>query len=274
MSDDLVQADSGGSPFDAIRRVRANGSEYWTARDLCNVVEYETWRNFAAAIERAMVAAENTKVPVHTNFVGVNKMVTVGFGERQIEDFELSRLACYLVLMNGDPRKPKIAEAQAYFAIKTRQAEIAPRQQAELVTKADLARMVLEIEEEKATIAAALESAAPMIAYHDRYISNDDAVLVEVWGAQFGLTRPQAFALLVEHKMIYRRLIMKRYSKKQGRVVDEYEYRAYARYIDWFDLRPQHDVARHHNGQVRQTLYVRQEFALQIADKLGLGVKK
>ncbi|MDP7721842.1 phage antirepressor KilAC domain-containing protein [Mycobacterium sp. TY814] len=274
MSDDLVQADSGGSPFDAIRRVRANGSEYWTARDLCNVVEYETWRNFAAAIERAMVAAENTKVPVHTNFVGVNKMVTVGFGERQIEDFELSRLACYLVLMNGDPRKPKIAEAQAYFAIKTRQAEIAPRQQAELVTKADLARMVLEIEEEKAAIAAALESAAPMIAYHDRYISNDDAVLVEVWGAQFGLTRPQAFALLVEHKMIYRRLIMKRYSKKQGRVVDEYEYRAYARYIDWFDLRPQHDVARHHNGQVRQTLYVRQEFALQIADKLGLGVKK
>jgi len=275
MSADLVQAASGGSPFDAIRRVRANGSEYWTARDLCNVVEYDTWRNFAAAIERAKYAITNADQPLTSHVVGANKLVErPQGGSITREDYELSRYGAYMVLMNGDPRKPKIAEAQAYFAIKTRQAEIAPRQQAELVTKADLARMVLEIEEEKATIAAALESAAPMIAYHDRYISNDDAVLVEVWGAQFGLTRPQAFALLVEHKMIYRRLIMTRYSKKQGRVVDEYEYRAYARYIDWFDLRPQHDVARHHNGQVRQTLYVRQEFALQIADKLGLGAKK
>lgn len=151
-----------------------------------------------------------------------------------------------------------------------RSADIEPRQHAELLTKADLARMVLEIEEEKSVMAAALESAAPMVAYHDRYISNDDAVLVEVWGAQFGLTRPQAFELLAEHKVIYRRLIMKRYSEKKHRIVEEYEYRAYARYIDWFDLRPQHDAPRHHNGQVRQTLYVRQEFALAIADKVGV----
>lgn len=169
----------------------------------------------------------------------------------------------------------KVALVKAFYAMRaaltTRQSEINPRQQAELLTKADLARMVLESEEEKAVMAAALESAAPMIAYHDRYISNDDAALIEVWGAQFGLTRPQAFALLVDHKMIYRRLIMKRYSKTEDRVVEEYEYRAYARYIDWFDLRPQHDAPRHHNGQVRQTLYVRQEFALQIAEKCGLS---
>jgi phage regulator Rha-like protein len=148
--------------------------------------------------------------------------------------------------------------------------EVDPRRQAELLTKADLARMVLEIEEEKSILAAALESAAPMVAYHDRYISNDDAVLIDVWGAQFGLTRPEAFDLLAEHKIIYRRLIMKRYSEKKHRIVEEYEHRAYARYIDWFDLRPQHDAPRHHNGQVRQTLYVRQEFALALAEKVGV----
>lgn len=269
-----IQSTGDQSPFDTIRRVRADGSEYWTARDLCSAVEYETWRNFSAAVERAKVAIQNSGGDVTSQIVDADNLVDRPQGGTvNREDYELSRYGAYMTLMNGDPRKPKIAEAQAYFAIQARRSEVAainPRQQAELVTKADLARMVLEIEEEKAVMAAALESAAPMIEYHDRYISNDDAVLIEVWGAQFGLTKPKAFAALVDAGMIYRRLIMKRYSKKEHRVVDEYEYRAYARYIDWFDLRPQHNVARHHNGQVRQTLYVRQEFALQIAEKVGL----
>lgn len=269
-----IQPINGDSPFDAARQLRADGSEFWSARTLCKIVNYETWRNFAAAIDRAKIAAGNSGSDSSVEFVQVTQLVDAGnLGTREREDYELSRYGAYLVLMNGDPRKPEIAAAQAYFAVKARQAEIAdvtPRQRAELVTKSDLARMVLEIEEEKAVMAAALESASPMIEYHDRYISNDDAVLVEVWGAQFGLTRPQAFAALVDAGMIYRRLIMKRYSDKKHKIVEEYEYRAYARYIDWFDLRPQHTVARHHNGQVRQTLYVRQEFALQIAEKLGL----
>lgn len=262
------------SPFDALRQVRADGSEFWTARALCKEVEYETWRNFAAAIERAKVAISNTGSDPAAEFVQVTKLVDAGnLGTREREDYELSRYGAYMTLMNGDPRKSKIAEAQRYFAVKARESELAaisPRQHAELVTKADLARMVLEIEEEKSVMAAALESAAPMVEYHDRYISNDDAALVEVWGAQFGLTRPQAFDLLIEKGLIYRRLIMKRYSEKKHKVVEDYEHRAYARYIDWFDLRPQHNVARHHNGQVRQTLYVRQEFALAIADKIGV----
>lgn len=266
---------SGGqSPFDDARLVRADGSEYWSARTLCKLVNYETWRNFAAAIERAKIAIQNSGESLTSHVVGSDKLVErPQGGSIKREDYELSRFGAYLVVMNGDPNKPEIAAAQAYFAIKARQAEVAdvtPRQQAELVTKADLARMVLEIEEEKATMAAALESAAPMIAYHDRYISNDDAVLIEVWGAQFGLTRPQAFDLLIDHKVIYRRLIMKHYSEKKHRIVEDYEHRAYARYLDWFDLRPQHNVARHHNGQVRQTLYVRQEFALQLAENVGL----
>lgn len=261
----------GQNPFDRIRRVRADGSEYWTARDLCHETEYETWRNFAAALARAKVSIKNAGESVSSHVVAADTLVPrPQGGSVSREDWELSRYGAYMVLMNGDPHKPKIAEAQAYFAVKAREAEVAPRHHAELLTKSDLARMVLEIEEEKATMAAALESAAPMVAYHDRYVSNDDAVLVSVWGAQFGLTQPQAFDVLVEAGMVYRRLIMKRYSKSEDRIVEEYEYRAYARYIDWFDLRPQHDAPRHHNGQVRQTLYVRQQFALDIAAKANV----
>ncbi|NKV10963.1 hypothetical protein GS909_07260 [Rhodococcus hoagii] len=71
-----------------------------------------------------MLAAENTKTDVTSEFVGVNKLVPYGNDAyRSIEDYELSRFACYLVAMNGDPRKSAIASAQAYFAIRTRQAE-------------------------------------------------------------------------------------------------------------------------------------------------------
>jgi len=113
-----------GSPFDAIRRVRPDGSEYWLARDLCNLVQYETWRNFAAAIDRAKIAIENQKVPLSSHVVGVDKVVErPQGGSLRIEDFELSRFGAYMVLMNGDPRKPEIAAAQGYFAIRTHQAE-------------------------------------------------------------------------------------------------------------------------------------------------------
>ncbi|OZE35672.1 MULTISPECIES: phage antirepressor KilAC domain-containing protein [unclassified Rhodococcus (in: high G+C Gram-positive bacteria)] len=115
------------SPFDAIRRVRADGSEYWSARELSKAVEYETWRNFAAALDRAKIACENSGSPAQDHFVGVSKMVEIGSGaQRSSDDYQLSRFGAYLVVMNGDPRKPAIAAAQSYFAIRTREAETAP----------------------------------------------------------------------------------------------------------------------------------------------------
>ncbi|GFG72721.1 phage antirepressor KilAC domain-containing protein [Mycobacterium botniense] len=173
-------------------------------------------------------------------------------------------------------RGSEVARKVRDYLINTEQAarDVDPRHVAAMLTRADLARMVLEAEAEREAMAAALESAAPAIAYHERYVSNDDAALVRVWGAQFGLTQGQAFQTLLDHKLIYRVSIGRRWSKTHQRVVEEYEYRPYARYVDWFDLRPQHDAPRHHNGQVRQTLYERQEFALEIAERVGLGVSR
>lgn len=267
MSTDLNPTNS---PFDALQLP----NERWSARSLMTAMGYTRWENFLVPLARAQKAADNLGYAVAHHFLRSQKVAgRPQGGGIAPEDFELTRFAAYLAAMNGDPNKPEVASAQAYFAIKTREAEVSaitPRHQAELVTKADLARMVLEIEEEKSVMAAALESAGPAIAYHDRYVANGDAALVKVWGAQHGLTQPQAFALLVEKKLVYRVSIGERWSESEQRKVTEYEYRPYARYIDWFDLRPQHNVPRFHNGQVRQTLYIRQQFALQVAGKCDL----
>lgn len=111
-----------GSPFDAIRSVRTDGTEFWSARDLMSPLGYTRWENFSAAIERAMIAADVQEHSVDVLFRGVTKK---GSGRPQ-RDYELARFACYLVAMNGDPRKPEVAAAQHYFAIRTREAETAP----------------------------------------------------------------------------------------------------------------------------------------------------
>lgn len=141
------------------------------------------------------------------------------------------------------------------------------------VSRREMALMILAAEEEKEVLAAALRSAEPAIAYHDRFVANDDVVTIKDWAGEFGLTGPQAFALLVDKKIVYRKCVGEHWSRKAQRVEKDYEYRAYAgrQSFAWFDLRPQHTVDRYHNGQVRQTLYVRQPYALDLAKCVGLA---
>lgn len=119
--------DPGDDPkarFDSIRHVNPYGKEYWSARELMPLLGYERWERFNDAIDRAKVACTNTGETVDDHFRGAAKMITTGKGaQREVEDYFLSRFACYLVAMNGDPRKPEIAAAQAYFAVQTRRAE-------------------------------------------------------------------------------------------------------------------------------------------------------
>ncbi|MEX6496915.1 MULTISPECIES: DNA damage-inducible protein D [Lactococcus] len=111
--------------FENIKHVDENGQEFWYARELQPVLEYSQWRRFSETIERAKIASENAGIPVKSNFADVGKMVKVGISEREIDDIKLSRYACYLIVQNGDPRKEVIALGQSYFAIKTRQQELA-----------------------------------------------------------------------------------------------------------------------------------------------------
>ncbi|MBE9036022.1 DNA-damage-inducible protein [aff. Roholtiella sp. LEGE 12411] len=118
------------SPFDQIKRIDVSGSEYWLATELLTLLGYQTWKRIKDTVERAKVSALNSGLDPSHHLVDVVQMAQIGTSQafrEVLSDYKLSRHACYLVSMNGDPRKPEVATAQNYFAVKTRQAELAPQ---------------------------------------------------------------------------------------------------------------------------------------------------
>ena len=107
--------------FEKIKKIREDGTEYWNARELSEVLQYKKWENFAKVIDRAKLACNNSGFEIRDHFPEVRKMVEIGSNTvRELLDYELSRYACYLIVQNGDPRKEVIALGQTYFAIQTR----------------------------------------------------------------------------------------------------------------------------------------------------------
>lgn len=195
---------NGGSPFDEGRTPCPQGGEdRWSARWLMGKMAYPTWQHFEPVIERAKQAAHNQGFNVHTLFT-VKREKT---GGRPQTDYDLTRFAAYLVAMNGDPRKPEVAAAQTYFAVKTREAETS--QPVEL-TEDQIVHRALHILDDKVkaltvenkTLVAAIERDAPLVAKAEAHTGSDSDVHrqefareVQAWGVKQNVDIKQADVL-------------------------------------------------------------------------------
>ena len=110
--------------FESIKHFDEEGREYWLARELMIVLEYKQWRRFKETINKAMVACKNSNNNVSDYFANVGKIVKTGVAIKEIQDYKLSRYACYLIVQEADSRKEVVALGKTYFAIQTRKQEL------------------------------------------------------------------------------------------------------------------------------------------------------
>jgi hypothetical protein len=152
MANDIVRFDGAadsGSPFDSIRQVDGDGKEFWSARDLMGLLGYVKWQRFSDSLERTCIALKAAGHKVSDHVTASGKVIEAGKGsKREVLDYNLSRFGCYMVAMNGDPRKPEIAAAQTYFAIKTREAEVIIPAQNEALALASIENENLKLQNE------------------------------------------------------------------------------------------------------------------------------
>ena len=121
------------STFEEIKHIDEFGSEYWSARELMKVLEYSTWQKFEKVISNAKIACKRSNFRVDGHFNHLVKMVQLGSSaSRKINDYSLSRYACYLIVQNADSSKEVVALGQTYFAIQTRKQELSEQEYNEL----------------------------------------------------------------------------------------------------------------------------------------------
>lgn len=165
----------------------------------------------------------------------------------------------------------KIALVAEFYRMRQALATVPALTEQEIVHQAlqITARQVKELE-------AKVAEDAPKVAYVERFVGQlSDAITVNVFASQFGTTGPKVRELLVERGVAVRKFMGERWSGSKQCMEKEYEWRPRqgVASADWFDLRPQHNAPRLHNGQVKQTMYVRQFHAYDLALKLGLAVE-
>ena len=133
--------------FENIKKIDEEGREYWSSRDLAKILEYKDYRNFLTVINKAKESCSNSNIMLIDHFVDVTDMVSIGSGAtRTIETIRLSRYACYLTVQNADPSKTIVAQAQTYFAIQTRIAEVKQMEEYNRLTSEDEKRLFLRNE--------------------------------------------------------------------------------------------------------------------------------
>ncbi|MFH1561783.1 MAG: DNA damage-inducible protein D [Patescibacteria group bacterium] len=111
--------------FEIVKKTNEDNFEFWSARDLGNILGYSEYRHFLPVIKKAKEACVNSKQPLNEHFEDYLDMIKLGHGaKRPISDVKLSRYACYLIMQNADPSKEVVALGQTYFAIQTRRQEV------------------------------------------------------------------------------------------------------------------------------------------------------
>ena len=119
--------------FENIKHIDENGVEYWEARELQKVLEYAQWRRFMDVINKSIITCLNSNYRVDDHFAKVGKTIKMPKGaSKLVDDYKLSRYACYLIVQNGDSRKEVIALGQTYFAVQTRKQELIEKEYNEL----------------------------------------------------------------------------------------------------------------------------------------------
>ena len=125
----MKKIDKNNKSFEEIKHIDENGVEFWYARELMSILEYNKWENFEKVINKAKDACENSGITVVDHFPDIRKTIKMPKGaEKTILDYKLTRYACYLIAQNGDSRKTVIALAQTYFAVQTRKQEITEKE--------------------------------------------------------------------------------------------------------------------------------------------------
>jgi len=151
------------TPFEQIKHEDEDGT-WWSARELGEVLGYAKWDKFSRVIEKAMIACHTSRQQASDHFLQAGKMVQIGSGaEREIEDWHLSRYACYLIVQNADPEKHIVALGQTYFAVRTREAELAD----DLAQLTEAERRLLlrdRVKDENTTLAAVAYGAGVLTA--------------------------------------------------------------------------------------------------------------
>lgn len=167
-------------------------------------------------------------------------------------------------------------QARQYFI----EVEKRARQVEELTPEQLMAKALLQaestmkdLEVRAVTAEASLEAAAPALEYHEKFVAeDDDLTTIDDFARVYGTTGPKVRALMTEKNVAFRQKVGARWSQSKGRMVDEHEWRARADRASyaWFKLGPQHNAPRLHNGQVRQTLYLKTFHMHDLAKRLGI----
>lgn len=197
----------GSSPFDQIMLLDHSGEERWSARDLQQLMGYDQWRRFEEVIERAMETVEASGLNRHDHFATSGKVMNSGrWGRQQVKDYRLTRFGAYHVALAGDGRKPEVAAAKTYFAVKTREAELAQPAVPDISTSQGVLEMASILHSTALKLVRTeleLEQAKPKAEAFEHWQDEKDNVRLRQVAKEIGAKESDLRGRLIEDKYVF-----------------------------------------------------------------------